>query len=165
MSRLKSLPEIRHIRLTGLSPVSLMVIAFAIVTVLTVTVRAWLAPAATTGAPASAKVSLASSTTAAQGNPAQVRIEVERITIRPRGFEPTEITRPAGHFILAVNNRSGLEEVALRLDRVAGSRLREVRVPRTKLDWRSLVDLTPGRYVLTEANHPDWICHITITAR
>ncbi len=90
-------------------------------------------------------------------------IEAEIITIRSTGFEPTTITRDKGKFLLVVHNRSGLREVVLRLDREAGGRLHDVRVPREKLDWKTLVDLHPGRYVLTEANHADWVCQITIT--
>jgi len=100
-----------------------------------------------------------------QTTPTAVRIETELVTIRPHGFEPEEITRLDGPFILAVDNRSGLEEVALRLAGVAGNRLKEVIIPRKKLNWRDALDLPPGRYVLTEANHPDWICRITITAK
>jgi hypothetical protein len=97
--------------------------------------------------------------------PPAVRIETELVTIRRHGFEPQEITRPADPFILAVENRSGLEEVTLRLDRAAGNRLKEVNIPRGKLNWRDAFDLPPGSYVLTEANHPDWVCSITITAK
>lgn len=92
-------------------------------------------------------------------------IEAEVITIRSTGFEPTTITRDKGKFLLVVHNRSGLREVVLRLDRETGGRLHDVRVPREKLDWNVQVDLHPGRYVLTEANHADWVCHITINAR
>jgi hypothetical protein len=99
-----------------------------------------------------------------QSSPAPARVEVQVITVRPRGFEPSNITRPAGIFLLAVDNRSGLDELLLRLDREAGNRVHEQRVPRKKLDWRGAFDLTPGHYVLTEANNPDWVCHITITA-
>lgn len=98
-----------------------------------------------------------------QSNSNRQGIEGEIITITRGGFEPAELTRPMGRFGLFVQNRSGLEEVTLRLDRVAGSRLREVPVPREKLDWDDVIDLTPGRYVLTEANNPDWVCNITIT--
>jgi hypothetical protein len=100
-----------------------------------------------------------------QNTPTAVRIETELVTIRRHGFEPQEITRPADPFILAVENRSGLEEVTLRLDRAAGNRLKEVNIPRGKLNWRDAFDLPPGSYVLTEANHPDWVCSITITAK
>ncbi|MFY9570201.1 MAG: hypothetical protein WAV20_02210 [Blastocatellia bacterium] len=93
------------------------------------------------------------------------RIQVETITIRRTGIEPTEITRPAGRFLLAVYKRSGQDEVSLRLDRIGGNRLRDVRVARETLDWRTVEDLNPGNYVLTEANHPGWACRITITPK
>jgi hypothetical protein len=89
----------------------------------------------------------------------------ELITVRPKGFEPSSITRAAGPFILKVDNRSGLREVSLRLDRVAGTRLRAVQVPRQKLDWREQLELGPGNYLLTEANNPTWVCRITVTAQ
>jgi hypothetical protein len=92
-------------------------------------------------------------------------IEAEIVTIRPTGFEPAAITRPQGEFLLVINNRSGLEEVTWRLDREAGGNLREVKIHDGKLRSGNFEDLPPGRYVLTEANHPDWICHITVTSR
>jgi len=93
------------------------------------------------------------------------QIRAEMVTIRPRGFNPTTITRPVGPFLLAVHNRSGLRSVTLRLDPEVGPRLREVQVPREQLDWRAVVDLPPGQYRLTEANHPRWLCRIVITPR
>lgn len=98
-----------------------------------------------------------------RANAEKETIDGEIITVTRGGFEPSEITRPMGRFALFVQNRSGLEEVTLRLDRVAGNRLREVPVNRNKLDWDDVLDLTPGNYVLTEANNPDWVCNITIT--
>jgi hypothetical protein len=91
--------------------------------------------------------------------------EGEMITIRPAGFDPKVITRPKGRFTLLVDNRSGLEEIQLRFDRIAGNRLHDVLVPRQKLDWVQGLDLQPGNYILTEANHPDWTCAITITEK
>lgn len=93
------------------------------------------------------------------------RLETELVTVTPTGFEPVELTRPAGRFILDVDNRSGLEEVELRLDKLRGARERAVRVSRTALDWRDTLRLQPGTYVLTEAHHPQWSCRITITSR
>jgi hypothetical protein len=121
-----------------------------------VSARTWFASLPVAGKP---------SFTAAQGQSARTKLEAELVTIRPHGFEPKEITRPKGRFILAVDNRSGLEEVNLRLDQVAGNRLHQVRVPREHLDWSEVFDLHPGNYVLTEANHPNWVCRITITAQ
>jgi hypothetical protein len=91
------------------------------------------------------------------------RIQIELVTVRTRGFEPSQITRSKGRFVLAVYNRSGLEEVNLHLDQEAGPKLRQERVPRTKLDWYSGLDLPPGKYFLTEANHPAWRCTIIVT--
>ena len=101
----------------------------------------------------------------AQSHETPVDISVEIITIRPWGFEPSIITRPHTRLVLRVDNRSGIEEVALQLDHESGPRLREVRVPREKLDWSESLNLPPGRYFLREGNHPDWVCDITITSR
>jgi hypothetical protein len=64
------------------------------------------------------------------------------------------------------HNRSGLQDdLTFRLDRVGGNRLHEARLPKGRLGWRQLVDLPPGRYAVTEADHPDWVCSVTITAQ
>lgn len=101
--------------------------------------------------------------TVAQGPPARIRIESELITITPQGFDTNQITRPKGKFFLFVDNRSGLDSVTLRIDRLAGNRLVDEKCSKEKLDWDGIFDLNPGEYVLTEAAHPGWICHITIT--
>jgi hypothetical protein len=91
--------------------------------------------------------------------------ESELITITPHGFEPREITRPQGRFLLMIDNRSDLAATSLSLTREAGPRTHEMRVPREEPNWSDVVDLTPGRYVLTEADHSSWGCLITITAQ
>lgn len=89
-------------------------------------------------------------------------IEATLVTIRPEGFEPAQITRSVSRFILSVENYSGLEEITLRLSPEGGSALHEVRLTREKLDWNQELDLQPGTYFLTEVNHPDWLCRITV---
>jgi hypothetical protein len=101
--------------------------------------------------------------TTAQNQQPTERVQVEVITIRSTGFEPREITRPAGRVLLAVNNSSGFNEVLVRLVRADGALLHEVRISRKGRNWRQPLDLIPGNYVLTGANHPNWVCHITIT--
>jgi hypothetical protein len=91
--------------------------------------------------------------------------ESELITITPHGFEPRELTRPQGRFLLMVDNRSGVAATALALTSEAGQRTHQMRVPREEPNWSEVVDLPPGRYVLTEADHPRWSCRITITAQ
>jgi hypothetical protein len=92
-------------------------------------------------------------------------VEVLPIYLRRPGFAPGEITRPAGDYFLAVKNISGVPDIVLRLDREKGGRLHEVKVMRDRPAWRQNVRLTPGVYLLTEADHPDWVCRITVTAR
>jgi hypothetical protein len=90
--------------------------------------------------------------------------EAEVITIRPTGFEPTEITRPRGEFRLIVQNLSGLDEADLRLSVDGGQVLYEARVPLTNRDWHRTVNPPPGTYLITEAKHPGWSCRVTITS-
>ena len=89
--------------------------------------------------------------------------EAELVTIRPDGFEPREIKRPPGPFILFFENQSRLSEVAPQLSLLAGARLMAVRLPRGVLRWYRAVDLPPGEYVLTVPDHPKWECRLTIT--
>ena len=93
------------------------------------------------------------------------RLEAELITVHPTGFEPSEITRPAGPFILALQNRSGLEQLLLRIERSSGPRVREVQMHWEKSDWSDVIELPVGSYTVTEANNPDWVLRLTITPR
>ena len=97
--------------------------------------------------------------------PKQERVETELITLQQTGFEPNEIKRPQGVFILGVDNRTGLEAIDLRLVRADGQRLNILQTRKRKLSWREVVDLAPGQYLLSEANHPDWTCSVVILPR
>jgi hypothetical protein len=97
-------------------------------------------------------------------NNTKERVEGEIIEVTPHGFEPSQISRPHKHFILVFDNHSGVSQVELRLDREHGARLREISLPRGKRTWSDDLDLSPGRYVLTEANHPSWRCDINIAS-
>lgn len=88
---------------------------------------------------------------------------VEMISVGPEGFQPAELTRPSGRFLLAVNNRSGLEEVSLQLIREDGKVMHQARVNRKQPNWRSIVNLPAGTYRLTETSHADWVCRIVVT--
>jgi hypothetical protein len=95
--------------------------------------------------------------------PPAEQLEAELITILPSGFQPTEITRPAGKFLLAIENRSGLQSIDFNLRAESGTRLFQVSRTWERPDWTEVVNPPPGRYVLGEANHPTWQCVITIT--
>ncbi|HYP54559.1 MAG TPA: hypothetical protein VEQ42_13500 [Pyrinomonadaceae bacterium] len=91
--------------------------------------------------------------------------EVVVLNLRPEGFEPAELTLAAGDYLLVVNNRTGLDEFALRLEREGQGTLREARPPRRARNWRQMLRLTPGTYLLTETNHPEWALRVTVTPR
>lgn len=93
------------------------------------------------------------------------QVEALPITLKQGGFVPREITRSAGYYFLSVNNASGVPEIQLRFDRQNVERIREDKVQKEKPSWRRNVHLTPGTYLLTEANNPRWVCRITITAQ
>ncbi len=92
------------------------------------------------------------------------QIRTELITIRPTGFDPTEIRLTDGQFRIAVDNKSGLDEVTLRLTREGGARVREMRLPLGQLKWREKLNLPDGIYLLTEANHANWRCRIIVAS-
>lgn len=85
------------------------------------------------------------------------------IQLKFHGFFPREIQRPAGFYYLTVGNVSREKEMTLRFDRQGGERMFDVNLTRQR-PWRQTVFLAPGTYFLTEANHPQWECRITITA-
>ena len=84
------------------------------------------------------------------------------LTVRPTGFEPAEMTVQADSYLVVIQNRSGLRGVTLRLDEESRGRLMEMSL-KARLDWRRRLNLAPGRYSLTAANDPEWVCHITVT--
>ena len=92
------------------------------------------------------------------------RMGVLVVKLRRTGFEPSELTRPRGRFLLAFDNQSGADEIILRLQHETGNKLHEVHMPRGSVRWRQALDLHPGRYLLSVNGHPEWICHLTITA-
>jgi hypothetical protein len=89
-------------------------------------------------------------------------LEIELITLRPAGFEPLEIVRPKGSFVLFIDDRSGKKNSSLVLQHEKGERVRAVNLNRKKSEWNDVVDLAPGSYVLQDAAHPEWRCQITI---
>ena len=90
-------------------------------------------------------------------------LQAELVTITPAGFEPAEIIRPPGKFLFAVDNRSGMDEVDLYLERETGGRVNVPLSRKGRLAWREALDLTPGTYLLRARHDESWSCRITIT--
>jgi len=92
----------------------------------------------------------------------QTPLQAELVTITPTGFEPAEITRPQGPFLFAIDNRSGLDEVDLYLERETGGRVNGALGRKGRLAWREAIDLPPGTYFLRATNDESWRCRITL---
>jgi hypothetical protein len=92
-----------------------------------------------------------------------VGLDAEHITLRSTGFEPNEIGRPAGRFLLAIDNVTGMGQMSFRLLDQSGALLRDFPA-NGRFRLRQVVDLPAGRYALVESKHPNWVCRITITA-
>jgi hypothetical protein len=85
-----------------------------------------------------------------------------RFVISRHGFEPAELTIPAGRYLVAVDNTLDLNEMDLDIDRVNGPRVKNGRTRKGQLKFRDFVDFAPGQYVLSEKKHPGMISRITV---
>lgn len=83
-----------------------------------------------------------------------------QIALSVSGFTPSEVTHAAGTFALSVENQDAASEYVLRLKAEDGTLLNEVQVQKGTAVWT--VSLAAGVYTLSEANHPDWLCQITV---
>lgn len=127
--------------------------------------RAWLPHKGVESGPAGTRKASASPRRLIRANQAGTEVpQTELVTVTPTGFEPAEVTRPAGRFILSVENRSGLKEVTLVLRDATGRELLRERVPNEQLDWSGALDIPAGTYLLSEEGHPGWACTLTLTA-
>jgi len=99
---------------------------------------------------------------AAQRQRTIANMEAELVTVTPHGFEPREITRPQGAFLLLIDNRSGLKSVEAQLN-LAALKVLDLTISREQPNWSDVLNLQPGIYLLTEINHPGWLCRVTIT--
>lgn len=101
---------------------------------------------------------------ASQSESRRDRVEAEVITLLSTGFQPAQITRPRGRFLILIDNQSDSDDLTLKLDSVTGQRVREVRQKKEERLFRQLEDLPPGEYLLTaSAGTEEWVCRITIT--
>lgn len=90
------------------------------------------------------------------------KLEIEAVTITPDGFEPQQIERPAGPFILSVTNQSGVDALNVRIETEQHSRFSEKTLPLITPYWRERINPPPGKYFITEENHPEWMLTLII---
>ena len=84
------------------------------------------------------------------------------LTIRPSGFEVKEMTVSAGNYFVVVQNATGLDQFSLRVERENGPRMIDFRSNRFKKHWKQMIHLVPGRYFISETDHPEWNCVVTV---
>ena len=94
---------------------------------------------------------------------ADERIEVESVLLTRFGFEPKEIVRSKGQFLLAVTNHGEVGDIQLYLNTAGGNLLHQQLVSLERPFWLDAFTLEPGEYQLGEVNHPKWVCRIKIT--
>lgn len=90
------------------------------------------------------------------------KLEIEVVTITPEGFEPQQLERPAGPFILAVTNQSGFDALNVRIETEQHDRFSEKTLPLETPYWRERINPPSGKYIITEEHHPEWMLTLII---
>jgi len=83
--------------------------------------------------------------------------------LKPFGFLPAETEISAGKYMLLLQNRSGAKDLNFTLERENQGRV--AKSPEQRRDWSEKVHLTPGTYILSEVDHPEWKAVIRVTPR
>jgi hypothetical protein len=92
-------------------------------------------------------------------------ITAVNIRILPGGMFPLKTTIKAGQTLIVARNSSSAPNLNLRLDRDKASNVSNVSMPKGKLVSEAIYNLTPGTYILSEVNHPNWTSTIVVTAK
>jgi hypothetical protein len=95
--------------------------------------------------------------------PAPDSMSVDTVTLTGLGFEPREITRPSGMFVLGIDNRLINEQFSFELVRENGHQGRQLKMKKGEIRLRKLLNLQAGSYTLTVADHPEWTCRIVLS--
>ena len=94
---------------------------------------------------------------------APANIQVVLLALRPEGFEPSELQLTPGEYLFVVKNRTGLDEINVRLARENGQPMLAGKSGLRRQDLKQRLHLTPGTYRLTETDHPDWTSTIVVS--
>jgi hypothetical protein len=153
------------LRMPKIASLNRFTIAISIVTLLCLSVVVFTSNAFSGKKLATAAVESSTNTREPQSSAKKTKqMETELLKLTSRGFEPNVISRPAGEFLLMIENPES-QELDLQLSRDTGAPVHKVKTSREAPDWNEIQDLQPGTYTLIDKNHPEWTCSITITAR
>lgn len=89
---------------------------------------------------------------------------VIQLLLRPEGFDSESLAIAKGSYVLILLNRTGLEDLSLQVSRVVGNGEKPKDIvfdSKKKYRIDSLIDLTPGDYVVSVQGHPEWSCRIS----
>ena len=114
--------------------------------------------------PAAAAGAFFGGSPAVTGPSLQESEETLQLVIGDGGFEPAQVTRRPGKFLLTADDRRSdrSQRLTLRLSREGGEQLRDIEVPAGVTDWAEEIEVPVGRYVVGEVNHPTWSCLIVV---
>lgn len=97
-----------------------------------------------------------------QSDEANSDIKLVLLALRPEGFETNEMQLDAGEYLFIIGNRTGLRDVNVRLDREGNERVAAATVGGRHRDLKQRLKLTPGTYLVTANDNPEWTCRIVV---
>lgn len=141
-----------------------LILAAVVLLVVTATVSNFAGSSAIgENAPADAIPPISISSTHSQSDEAGPEVKLVLLALLPHGFENTEMQLAPGEYLFIIGNRTGLKGVNVRLEREAKESVAAAKVRGSRGDWKQRLKLTPGTYVITADDNPEWTCRIVVT--
>lgn len=97
-----------------------------------------------------------------QSDEAGPDVKLVLLALRPEGFDSNEMQLTAGEYLFMISNRTGLDEVNVRLHREGKERMAAGTVRGRRKEWKQRLKLTSGTYLVTVDGNPDWTCRIVV---
>ena len=97
-----------------------------------------------------------------QSQEAGPEVKLVLLALWPEGFETNEMQLEPGEYLFIIGNRTALRDVNVQLLRDGKERLAAATLGGMLRDLKQRVRLTPGTYVVTADDDPNWICRITV---
>lgn len=97
-----------------------------------------------------------------QSDEAGPEVKLVLLALLPHGFDTNQMQIEAGDYLFIVANRTGLREVNVRLERGGNERVASATVRGSRIRWKQRLKLTPGSYLVTADDNPDWTCRIVV---